>query len=105
VNSRSNCSTHVSVCIKESATLDPLVADPESKNLKRRAQFASCLSDIQNVARRKLRQINRTAICSIYAFRAANRLNKLRTIHLCAKVCASTSQWPRDVNWSSGMPQ
>lgn len=77
-------------------------ADPESEKVWNGERSRKLPSDIQNVARRKLRQINRTANLFDLRVPGGNRFEQLKDYTPLRYSLRINDQWRVTFNWSSG---
>jgi len=77
-------------------------ADPETEKIWCGERSRKLPSDIQNVARRKLRQINRTANLFDLRVPGGNRFEQLKDYTPLRYSLRINDQWRVTFNWSNG---
>jgi proteic killer suppression protein len=77
-------------------------ADPETEKIWNGERSRKLPSDIQNVTRRKMRQINRTARLSDLRVPGGNRFEQLKGYTPLRYSIRINDQWRVTFNWSNG---
>lgn len=78
------------------------LADPETEKIWNGERSRKLPSDIQNIARRKMRQINRTANLFDLRVPGGNRFEQLKDYTPLRYSIRINDQWRVTFNWSNG---
>ena len=78
------------------------IADPETEKIWNGERSRKLPSDIQNTARRKMRQINRTANLFDLRVPGGNRFEQLKDYTPLRYSLRINDQWRVTFNWSNG---